>query len=102
MLKEKTRVPQKYKKYIRRKNKTTFIYPNKKSFRVISKASEHYNFISKFHNLYSTSANKTQEKFDFNYAFNIADVIVFNKHGFKENKGSTIFKVSPHSIQKIR
>ena len=45
-LKEFTRVPKKYRKIVRNSKKTTFIYPNSNSFRVINKDEPFYNFIS--------------------------------------------------------
>jgi len=63
-LNEHTRVPKKFRKKVRNSKKTTFIYPNTKSFRVVDKNSDFYDFIHKFGILYSTSANKTGENFD--------------------------------------
>ncbi len=60
-LKENTRVPKKFRKKIRQMKKTTFIYPNGNSFRVINKNDSFYDFISKFGKLYSTSANQTKK-----------------------------------------
>ena len=101
-LKKHTRIPNKYKKLIRNSNKTSFIYANKKSFRVVNKNSIHYNFINKFEIIYSTSANLTNEKFDFDFAYDKSDVIVYNNSKFIESHSSKIFKISNYSIKKIR
>ena len=102
ILKLQTRIPKKYKKFIRKSKKTTFIYPNSFSYRVIDKNSNFYNFIKKFNSLYSTSANKTKEKFNYNFATKKSDIIVETKTGFFENYSSSIFKVTNKRIKKLR
>ena len=101
-LNENTRVPKNFRKKVRNSKKTTFIYPNTKSFRVVDKNSDFYDFIHKFSILYSTSANKTTESFDKNFAQNGADVIVENKKGFFETKASSIIKLSKASLKRLR
>ena len=101
-LNEHTRVPKNFRKKVRNSKKTTFIYPNTKSFRVVDKDSVFYDFIHKFGILYSTSANKTTESFDKNFALNGADVIVENKKGFFETKASSIIKLSKASLKRLR
>ncbi len=101
-LNEHTRIPKKFRRKVRNSKKTTFIYPNTKSFRVVNKNCDFYDFIHKFNILYSTSANKTTESFEKNFAINCADIIVENKKGFYETKASTIVKISKKTIKKIR
>ena len=101
-LNEHTRIPKNFRKKVRNSKKTTFIYPNTKSFRVVDKDSIFYDFIHKFGILYSTSANKTTESFDKNFALNGADVIVENKKGFFETKASSIIKLSKASLKRLR
>ena len=101
-LNEHTRVPKNFRKKVRNSKKTTFIYPNTKSFRVVDNDSVFYDFIHKFGILYSTSANKTTESFDKNFALNGADVIVENKKGFFETKASSIIKLSKASLKRLR
>ncbi|RXJ95033.1 Sua5 YciO YrdC YwlC family protein [Arcobacter sp. AHV-9/2010] len=101
-LKEFTRVPKKYRKMVRNSSKTTFIYPNLKSFRVVSCESSFYDFIKKFKTLSSTSANKTKESFKYEYAKEYADVEVINKIGFFETNASKIYKLSKSRLKKIR
>jgi len=76
--------------------------PNGKSFRVVNKSSDFYDFIHKFGILYSTSANKTAEKFDKDFATIGADILVEDKRGFYETQASTIIKLSKKSFKKIR
>ena len=97
-----TRVPKNFRKTVRRASKTTFIYPNLKSFRVIPKKSSFYDFISKFNILYSTSANLTGNNFDYDFSIKNSNIIVNEKNGFSENISSSIYKLSKNKSIKIR
>ncbi len=101
-LKQNTRVPKKFRKRVRNSKKTTFIYPNTHSFRVISKDDSFYGFISKFKSLYSTSANLTTKSFEFEFAYENSDIVVFSKDGFSEKGSSSIYKINKQKIKKIR
>ena len=99
-LKKFTRVPKKFKKQVRRAKKTTFIYPNGNSFRVV-KDEVHLRFLKKFKWMYSTSANLSGEKFDKSWAIKQADIIVEDKKGLFEGEASKIYKIRK-KIKKIR
>ncbi len=101
-LKQNTRVPTKFKNMIRRSKNTTFIYPNKEAFRVIDKNSNHHKIIKKFKKIYSTSANKTGEEFDINFALKSCDVVIEDKNNFNCSKSSQIVKLSTTKIRFIR
>ena len=101
-LNENTRVPKNFRKKVRNSKKTTFIYPNTKSFRVVHRNSNFYDFIYKFNILYSTSANKTGEKFDKDFAIIGANIVVEDKKGFFETKASTIIKLSKKTMKIVR
>ncbi|MBU0926104.1 Sua5 YciO YrdC YwlC family protein [bacterium] len=101
-LKENTRIPKNFRKKVRNSKKTTFIYPNAKSFRVVKKSSDFYDFIHKFGILYSTSANKTGESFEKEFATIGADILVEDKRGFYETQASTIIKLSKKTFKKLR
>lgn len=77
-LKNLVRVPKTHCHFVRNSTKTTFIYHNKNAFRVLNKSSNHFDFVKKFGHIYSTSANKTGEKFDLEFAINSCDIIVGN------------------------
>ena len=98
-LKEFVRVPKNFRNIVRRAKKTTFIYQNKDSFRVV-KDENHLRFLKKFKWMYSTSANLHKQKFDKNWAFSVADVIVGSE--FKEGKASTIIKIGKRKCKKLR
>lgn len=95
------RVPILYKNLVRRSKKTTFIYPNGSSFRVI-KDSKHAFFVKKFDWIYSSSANKSGEGFDMEFAKNRADVLVLDSRGYFEAKPSKLIKLSRKSLKKLR
>ena len=97
-----TRVPKKFRKKVRNSKKTTFIYPNKMSFRVIPKNSNFFDFIHKFGILYSSSANKTTENFNKEFAIEQADILVETKKGFYETEASRIIKLLRKKSKKIR
>ncbi len=99
--KKLARVPKKFKKYIRRSDKTTFLYPNKKAIRVV-KNGEHHMFLKNFFYLYSSSANKNLEKFDLAYAKKQADILIQTHIGYKEQIASSILKLSKNKIHKLR
>jgi len=97
-----TRVPKEHRKKVRHYKKTTFIYPNGNSYRVIFQDSNFYDFIKKFKSLYSTSANLTGKNFDEIFAKEKSDVIVYTKDNFNETTASTIYKLSKIKKKKIR
>ena len=101
-LSKNTRIPKNFRKKVRNSKKTTFIYPNSKSFRVIDKNSSFYDFINKFKILYSTSANKTAESFNQDFATVGADIIVEDKRSFYETKASSIVKLSKKTLKIVR
>jgi tRNA A37 threonylcarbamoyladenosine synthetase subunit TsaC/SUA5/YrdC len=101
-LNQNTRVPKKFRKRVRNSKKTTYIYPNKMSFRVISKKSVFYDFIHKFNILYSTSANKTGRNYDKSFANEASEIIVEDKNNFFETTASKIIKINKSTIFRIR
>lgn len=95
------RVPNRYKNLVRRAKKTTFILPNGYSFRVI-KDSLHVEFIRKFGAIYSTSANKTNKHFDFKFAYDVSNVVVFDERDFFEAPPSKVLKIGKDRLRKLR
>ena len=101
-LQQLIRVPNRFKKRVRNSTKTTFIYPNKESFRVVDKNSKHQIFLKKHNILYSTSANLTKQEFNEEFAINSADVVLFTKEGFSNTGSSKIYRLSKSAITRIR
>lgn len=100
-LKNLTRVPNKFKNKIRRSAKSTFIYPNASSFRVV-KDEWHLCFLNHFGQMYSTSANKTGKEFEYKEAISMCDVLVIDKRGISSATSSSIFKINNVRIIRIR
>lgn len=100
-LKTLTRVPNKFKNKIRKSAKSTFIYPNHCSFRVV-KDELHLCFLNHFGKMYSTSANKTGKEFYYKEAVSMCDILVIDKRGISSTISSSIFKINNTKIKKIR
>lgn len=97
------RVPRKFKNYVRRAQKTTFIYPNAKAIRVV-KWGKHAKFLAQKGWLYSSSANSHRENFNEKWAKQAilkSGGIVIDEH-FHAAKPSKIFKLSKNKKIKIR
>ncbi|WP_197972064.1 Sua5/YciO/YrdC/YwlC family protein [Nitrosophilus labii] len=100
-LKRFARVPKKYKKMVRRAQKTTFVYPNRKALRVI-KDENHLRFLKKFGWMFSTSANESGKRFDYLFAYKNAEVIVEDNREFFEGKPSKLIKLGKNRVKKLR
>ena len=100
-LKKETRIPPKFKKLVRRKKRTTFIYPNSKAIRVVHDT-RHNRFLKRFGWMYSTSANKTGCKFDFSYIKDRVDIIVYETKGFSQESSSSLLKLGRKKMRRIR
>ncbi|PSM52219.1 threonylcarbamoyl-AMP synthase TsaC [Campylobacter blaseri] len=98
-LKLLARVPNRHKNFIRKAKKSTIIYPNLKSIRVV-KDKKHNEFLDKFLFLYSTSANLHGEKFNEEFAKSVADEVVDSE--FFEKTPSKMYRVSRNKIKKVR
>lgn len=94
-----TRVPNKYKKLVRRANKTTFIMPNKSSYRVV-KDKHHLLLLNRLKWAYTSSANLSGQNYDEAYVRSVADEVIepLNTNA----KPSKILKINNHKVRKIR
>lgn len=93
------RVPRPFKNLVRKARKTTFIYPNGKSIRVV-KDCEHESFLKEHGSMYSTSANPHGKVFDEEWARSVADEIVGNN--FSSKQSSKIYRISRKKLKVIR
>jgi tRNA A37 threonylcarbamoyladenosine synthetase subunit TsaC/SUA5/YrdC len=94
-----TRVPQRHKKRVRRANKTTFIMPSGKSYRVIYDK-HHLLLLDRLKWAYTTSANLSGLVYDESFARKAADVVI---EPLKETKSaSKIYKLGNYSLKRIR
>jgi tRNA A37 threonylcarbamoyladenosine synthetase subunit TsaC/SUA5/YrdC len=94
------RVPKKFRRSVRRSEKTTFVYPNGTAIRVVS--GEHRYFLDRFGTLFSTSANISGEKFHRETAEKLADSICETAEGFSEKSSSKIIKLHRNRIEILR
>lgn len=100
-LKDKVRIPQRFKKEVRRASKTTYILPSSLSFRVAHEPN-HKAFLNRFDYMFSSSANPHKEPFDTKFALKRADVVVLDHRGIFDAKPSTILKINSKKKRKKR
>ena len=93
----KKRVPKKHKNRVRRSKKTTYIVKGY-SFRIV-KNKTHNLLLNRLGWAYTTSANKSNEEFNINYATTQADIIAYP---LQDSKPSKILKLGKGKIIKIR
>lgn len=104
-IKQFSRIPRILQKRLRRAKKTTFIFPNNRSFRVVGDLEPyraHYRFLSRFGALYSSSANESGKKFDYDFAFSRASVVVFDTREICACAPSRIFRVRKNRLKRLR
>lgn len=100
-LKVYTRTPQIHKNRLRRAKKSTFVFPDGNSYRIVSDTS-HHELLAKLGWAYTTSANLSGKEFDADFAKEAADVIVGFPVKKSDQKASRIFKLSRTAIRRIR
>ncbi len=100
-LKSFIRVPQKHKNRLRRAKRSTFIFPNGYSYRII-REKQHLSLIQKLGWAYTTSANLSGESFDETFASDAVDIIV-KYPSYQGSRGaSSIFKLNNFKLLKVR
>ena len=98
-LKRFTRIPSVHKNRVRRAKKTTFIMPNKRSYRVITDTN-HLLLLNRLKWAYTTSANLTNQDYDEGFAKAVADIIITP---LKPNiQASNIYKLGKNTLKRIR
>ncbi len=98
-LKTFVRVPSSHKNRVRRSQKTTFVMPNKHSYRVVQDK-HHLLLLNRLTWAYTTSANLSNEAYDEDFARKSADVII---EPLRQNsQASTIYKLGNKTIKRIR
>lgn len=94
------RVVNNRKNMVRRSKKTTFII-NDFSFRV-AKSNLNSQILRDSFWFYSTSANRSGEKFSRYFCESKADIIIEDKSGLFENSSSSIIKINSKKRRKLR
>jgi len=99
-LKKRVRVPKFLHKEIRRAKKRTYIL-NSIAYRVVQDGA-HHNFLKRIGWAYSTSANRSNEKYNEKFCFENADILHLTKDGFLESNPSSIYKVIRKKSVRLR
>jgi len=94
----KKRVPKKYKNLVRRSKKTTFIIDKNFSFRIV-KDKKHNLLLKRLGWAYTSSANKSNQEYNYNYAYQKTDIIIYP---LTSSSPSTILKLGKQKIKKVR
>ena len=98
-LKGRARTPREYRNRVRRSRKTTFIFPNRRSFRVV-RDPRHLLLLRRLGWAFSTSANPSGAPFDETWARSVADLVV--EPLGRPGAPSRILKLGRARIRKIR
>ena len=100
ILKTFTRVPQEHKNRLRRSTRTTFIFPQGESFRVV-KGTKHNLLLNRVKWLYSSSANLSGALYDEDYAKKMTEVMV-SFPNVNSGNASKIYRLGHSRIKSIR
>ena len=95
------RVYKRFRRLVRVAKKSSFALDSNFAFRVV-KDENHREFLARFGPMFSTSANRSGEGFDEEFAKAKADVIVIEKSGFKQRDSSKLFRLSHSKIRRLR
>jgi len=94
-----TRIPHIHKNRVRRSNKTTFILPNKRSYRVIHDK-HHLQLLNRLQWAYTSSANLSNQNYNETFVREVADIIIEPLQAY--TKSSTIYKLGKQMIKRVR
>jgi len=102
-LKRLSRVPQAHKNRLRRAQRTTFIFPNFRSFRLV-RGTPHNLLLNRIGWLYSSSANESGKEYSPHYAKRQAEVLVSIPPSLREEQDapSAIYRLSFRNQIRIR
>jgi len=98
-LKAHSRIPTIHKNRLRRAQKSTFVFPNGASYRVI-RDPKHRKLISQLGWAYTTSANLSNTPYDETWARSMADEVIEPLKGNEEP--SKIYKINNRRLKRIR
>ncbi len=94
------RIPNTFKRQVRRSKATSYVVKGT-AFRIVSDP-VHQHIIRAFGWLYSTSANLSGHTFERKFAEHHSDIIIEDKRGLHEHPPSTILKLGSHQIKRLR
>ena len=97
---ENIRIPNYYKRILRRSKKATFIVKNQ-AFRV-AKTNLDSTLLRQLSWSYSTSANESGKNFNRDFCEQKADIIIENKQRLFEGEASKLYKINNQAIRRLR
>jgi tRNA A37 threonylcarbamoyladenosine synthetase subunit TsaC/SUA5/YrdC len=97
---QKGRIPARFKVQVRRSKGVTYVVKNR-AFRVIHEPF-HRQLLLPYGWLYSTSANLSGHPFERSFAEAHSDIVIEDRHAFKENPPSSIIKLSNRHQKRLR
>jgi tRNA A37 threonylcarbamoyladenosine synthetase subunit TsaC/SUA5/YrdC len=95
-----TRIPLKYRTWVRHARKTTFVIKNQ-ALRYVG-GSPHARLVEHYGWLYSTSANESGQHFNRDFCEGHSDLIIEDSHGLHERASSKIFKLTSTQYTRLR
>ena len=95
----KKRVPKKFRRDVRLAKKATFVLSKEYSFRVI-KDKKHKLLIDRLGWAYTSSANKSGQEYNYNFAYSKADIVIYPLSAPK--KPSKIYKLGKTKKKRLR
>jgi len=100
-LRSLVRVPERHKNRVRRAKRTTFVFPNSHSYRVV-KDHPHQRLIRQLGWAYTTSANISGEAYDETFAKSAADIVVAYPFKRSRHTASKIYRLNNSNIRRLR
>jgi tRNA A37 threonylcarbamoyladenosine synthetase subunit TsaC/SUA5/YrdC len=94
------RIPFRHKHRVRHSTKTTFVVKNQ-AFRYV-RDPHHAALIRPYGWLYSTSANESGKRYDYDFCFRVCDIVVEDQRGLSEQNPSRIFRLTPTKLTPLR
>lgn len=95
-----TRIPLKYRTWVRHARKTTFVLKNQ-ACRYVG-GSQHERLVEPYGWLYSTSANESGKGFDRTFCTKHSNLIIEDDRGLQECVPSKIFKLTSTQYKRLR
>ncbi len=97
-----TRVPSRWKNFLRRAKRSSVILPNGNSFRIVHDA-DHRRFLKRLDGwCYSSSANRSGETYDAAYAYEQADVILYPLSRCEGRNPSALYRLGKKRRKRLR
>lgn len=100
ILQQHSRIPLKYRAWVRHAKRTTFVIKNQ-AIRYVN-GTPHADLVAHYGWLYSTSANESGKHYDQNFCEQHSDRVIEDAKGFQECAPSSIFRLTSTQFQQLR